>query len=63
MTAVRSCTSMPQIIQQLFGQRELFIEAFPEETAPCFLLRDRDQIYREYFRQRVAGMAIEEIIT
>jgi hypothetical protein len=39
------------------------IEAFPEDTAPRFLLRDRDQIYGEYFRQRVHGMAIEEIIT
>ena len=39
------------------------IEAFPEETAPRFLLRDRDQIYGEDFRQRVTGMQIEEVIT
>jgi putative transposase len=39
------------------------IEAFPEETAPRFLLRDRDQIYGEEFRQRIAGMKIEEVIT
>src|SRR5262245_54076938 len=39
------------------------IEAFPEETAPCFLLRDRDQIYGEEFRRRVAGMRIEEVMT
>jgi putative transposase len=39
------------------------IEAFPEETAPRFLLRDRDQIYGEEFRQRVAGMEIEEVLT
>src|SRR5215813_12359587 len=39
------------------------IEAFPEETAPRFLLRDRDQIYGEEFRRRVAGMKIEEVIT
>lgn len=39
------------------------VEAFPEETAPRFLLRDRDQIYGEDFRQRVAGMKIEEVIT
>ena len=32
------------------------IEAFPEETAPRFLLRDRDQIYGEEFRRRVAGL-------
>src|SRR5262249_53227367 len=36
---------------------------FPEETAPRFLLRDRDQIYGEEFRRRVAGMKIEEGMT
>jgi putative transposase len=39
------------------------IETFPDETAPRFLLRDRDQIYGEEFRLRVAGMKIEEVIT
>jgi putative transposase len=39
------------------------IEAFPEETAPRFLLRDRDQIYGKDFRSRVAGMGMEEVIT
>jgi transposase InsO family protein len=39
------------------------IEAFPEETAPRFLLRDRDQIYGEHFRCRVVGMGIEEAVT
>src|SRR5262249_5198025 len=39
------------------------IEAFPEETAPRFLLRDRDQIYGEEFRRRIASMKIEEVIT
>jgi transposase InsO family protein len=39
------------------------IEALPEDTAPRFLLRDRDQIYGEDFRQRVHGMQIEEVIT
>jgi hypothetical protein len=27
------------------------------------LLRDRDGIYGEYFRKRVAGIGIEEVIT
>jgi len=31
------------------------IEAFPEDTALRFLLRDRDQIYGEEFRRRVKG--------
>jgi putative transposase len=39
------------------------IEAFPEETAPRFLLRDRDQIYGEDFRRRVVEMGIEEVVT
>jgi putative transposase len=39
------------------------VEAFPEDTAPRYLLRDRDQIYGEEFRHRVAGMQIEEVIT
>src|SRR5262249_212104 len=39
------------------------IEAFPEDTAPRYLLRDRDQIYGEEFRLRLKGMQIEEVIT
>jgi putative transposase len=39
------------------------IEAFPEDSAPRYLLRDRDQIYGEEFRLRVKGMQIEEVIT
>jgi transposase InsO family protein len=39
------------------------IEAFPDDEAPKYLLRDRDGIYGDYFRSRVAGMGIEEVIT
>jgi putative transposase len=39
------------------------IEAFPEDTAPRFLLRDRDLIYGAEFRNRVKAMQIEELIT
>jgi hypothetical protein len=39
------------------------IVAFPEETAPRFLVRDRDQIYGGLFRLRVAGMGNEGVIT
>jgi len=38
------------------------IEAFPEDTAPRYLVRDRDGIYGESFRARVEGMNIEEIL-
>jgi transposase InsO family protein len=37
------------------------IEAFPEDGAPRFMVRDRDGIYGESFRSRVEGMNIEEI--
>ncbi len=37
------------------------VEAFPEDTAPRYLLRDRDGIYGDYFRRRVSGMGIDEV--
>ena len=39
------------------------IEAFPEDTAPHYLLRDRDSVYGEEFCRRVAGMQIAEVLT
>ena len=33
------------------------IEAFPRDTAPRYLLRDRDAIFGEPFQRRVGGMA------
>lgn len=39
------------------------IEAFPEDSAPRFLIRDRDSIYGDFFRQRIKHMGIEEVIT
>ena len=38
-------------------------EAFPWDTAPRFLLRDRDTSYGQIFRDRVQAMAIEEVVT
>jgi hypothetical protein len=38
-------------------------EAFPCDTAPRFLLRDRDASYGALFRRRVEAMDITEIIT
>src|SRR2546427_2753373 len=38
------------------------IDAFQDDSAPCYLLRDRDQIYGEHFRRRVKGMNIEEVV-
>ena len=39
------------------------IEAFPEDQAPRYLIRDRDGIYGEYFQHRVQGMGIREVRT
>ena len=36
------------------------INAFPYDTAPEYLLRDRDSIYGSVFVQRVAGMGIKQ---
>ena len=36
-------------------------EAFPRNTAPRFLLRDRDASYGQTFRDRVQAMAIAEV--
>src|ERR1700694_5332517 len=38
-------------------------EAFPWDTAPRYLLRDRDKSYGSAFRDRVRAMGIEEVVT
>src|SRR5207248_762958 len=38
-------------------------EAFPWDTAPRYLLRDRDKSYGAAFRHRVRAMGITEVIT
>jgi putative transposase len=39
------------------------VNAFPDETAPRWLLRDRDSIYGEAFRRRVVAIGIEEVVS
>jgi putative transposase len=39
------------------------VDAFPDESAPAYLLRDRDRVYGQPFRHRVKGMGIEEVLT
>ena len=39
------------------------VEAFPEDTAPRYLLRDRDQIYGWEFHQRIQGMSMKEVLS
>src|SRR5437899_3179592 len=39
------------------------VDAFPDDSAPSYLLRDHDQVYGEQFRHRVKGMRIQEVLT
>jgi putative transposase len=39
------------------------VDTFPDDTAPSYVLRDRDAIYGDVFRQRVKGMQIREVLT
>ena len=38
------------------------VEAFPWDTAPGYLLRDRGRIYGSSFANRIRGMGIEEVL-
>jgi hypothetical protein len=42
---------------------EQLVQAFPWDTAPRHLLRDRDRIYGEAFRIQAANMEIGEVLT
>src|SRR5664280_1165591 len=39
------------------------VQAFPNDSAPRYLLRDRDCIYGKYFRHRVKSLGIKEVLT
>jgi hypothetical protein len=39
------------------------VEAFPWDTAPRYLIRDRDQNYGAYFDRRVTGLGIQQVLT
>jgi transposase InsO family protein len=39
------------------------LEAFPFDAAPRYLLRDRDRIYGQEFREQVAAMNINEVLS
>ena len=38
-------------------------EAFPFDQVPCYLLRDRDKIFGDTFREQVKDMEIEEVLS
>jgi hypothetical protein len=60
-TAEGSFTSMSPRTRQS-GSRQI-TEAFPWDTAPRFLLRDRDRSYGQVFRDRICMMGIKEVVT
>jgi transposase InsO family protein len=39
------------------------VDAFPDDSAPRYLLRDRDSVYGHAFQHRVKGMGIHEVLT
>ncbi len=39
------------------------VNAFPDDSAPSYLLRDRDSVYGHVFRQRLKGMRVGEVLT
>jgi putative transposase len=53
---VTTSPSAPWTAQQV-------VEAFPYESSPRFLLRDRDKIFGSTFVSRVESMGIEEVVT
>ncbi len=38
------------------------VDAFPDDSAPRFLLRDRDVVYGESFTRRLAGLGIRDLL-
>jgi len=44
-----------------FWAAQQIVEAFPEDSAPRYLVRDRDGVYGHAFTARVEGMGIEEV--
>ena len=39
------------------------VEAFPRETAPKYLLRDRDAVYGKWFQRRVTSLGMDQVLT
>jgi putative transposase len=39
------------------------VDAFPDDTAPRWLHRDRDRVYGDVFQRRLAGMGIAEVVS
>jgi hypothetical protein len=60
--AVESSTSTSRNIQPQKWTAEQIIEAFPEDTAPRYLIRDRDGVYGCFFNERLDGIRIKQVL-
>jgi putative transposase len=56
-------TLTSRLIRLLEWTAQQMLEAFPFDTAPRYLLRDRDGIYGQEFRDQVAAMNINEVLS
>ena len=54
-------TAHPTPTAQWIAQQ--LVEAFPFDTAPSYLLRDRDGIYGEIVQRRIKSLSIEDVST
>ena len=62
-TVAVSFISMSPNILLPSGRRSKWSMAFPWDTAPRYLVRDRDQTYGAYFDTRVDGLGMEQVLT
>ena len=46
---------------QWTGQQ--LVEAFPWDTAPTYLLRERDAVFGAWFQRRVTNLGLEQVLT
>ena len=46
-----------------FWKGQQMVEAIPDDTAPRYLLRDREKIYGCDFRERIQSLSIEEVLS
>jgi hypothetical protein len=45
------------------GAAHQIVEAFPGDSVPRYLLRDRDRIYGAQLRRRISGLGIEQVLS
>jgi putative transposase len=46
-----------------FWTGQEMVEAFPDDTAPRYLMGDRDKIFGCNFRERIRSLSIEEVLS